>query len=55
MGALHQHVAGNHQFAAGTGNDQRGVVADAEDRVPGVAREMARDEFEFRGHGISVV
>jgi hypothetical protein len=36
----------------GRGRDQRAVVADAEQRVRGGAREMARDEFEFRGHGI---
>jgi hypothetical protein len=52
MRALHQHVGGDHQFLTG-----RGAISAPSSPTPSsvwesAAREMARDEFEFRGHGI---
>ena len=49
--ARNQHVGGNGEFAAAAHLDERGIVADTEQRMPCGMSEVAPDQFEFgRGH-----
>ena len=50
MPALDQHVAGNRQLRSGRGLQQRAIVAHAQRRARGGAREVACDQVKFT-HG----
>jgi len=54
VAAFHQHVGRNGGLQAGSGRDQRAVVADAERGADGVVRalEVFLDEVEFREHAL---
>ena len=47
MPAFDQHVGGDRQLQAGVGPQQRAIVADPHQRVPGGPIEEAADDFEF--------